>query len=493
MVTIKKGDWVLYPYNTYGEYIQVTKTEKQGVFFSSFNPYTKHYMDLVSKTIKEKIPAPKFKIGDFVIYDGKTYKVNAYSYIPKQTPLSNKLSLTKGIKYNLADTKGSLLFISEKEIQPSSMRGLFDSKEDIARRKYFAKYYLEENDVINDMENIIDLALGKGTYEEWAAKYGFDAYDVADPNQIYKIIESDHPKLLQKLSERGEKVYKERWGADGWSEQLKKLRTKGLSGTSTRKNMATKKKPKKSDTRLWMGIPNIRLIWHGEWGDPEIAYNRKTYNAGEIEDYFYEEYNYQVGEAMLKNEPIEDNFKAWMKKHAKEVKEYLKNYYKSNDMNGVTPDGYNNVSKADIAKDMAEKFPKLSASTIKDLIDAYWDTITKKLKSGKSAYIRINNIGSFKVVKRSYNKIVPKGKGKGKNKKFTTTKATTKKIKFEPSKNFESLVIDGKDTRKPRTGRKKSTKKTSKNKSTTKAKNTAKGTAKGKGGAATIAKNKKNK
>ena len=135
--------------------------------------------------------------------------------------------------------------------QKKSLNGLFDSKEDKVRREYFARYYLEEN--INELESIINREFGGGTYDDWADKYGYDSSDVPDPDTIYSILAKNNTRTLQKIADRGEKAYKERWGADGWSEQLKKLRTKGL-GSLTRKNnkkMATKRRTttKKATTK----------------------------------------------------------------------------------------------------------------------------------------------------------------------------------------------------------------------------------------------------
>lgn len=180
--------------------------------------------------------------------------------------------------------------------------------------------------------------------------------------------------------------------------------------------------------------------------DEEYAHIKKAYkNQG-----FFAEY---------------DIAKFVAKKYPDMVEDIVRTAYATN-FSGVVPDGYNNVSKADIAKEMKGQFPKLSENTIKELIDAYWGTITKALKSDKSAFIRINNIGSFRIVTKKYNKINRNGK--------VTKGATTEKVKFEPSKNMENYVIRGKDTTKKRTNSgKKSSKKSSTSKSTTTTKKTS--------------------
>lgn len=38
----------------------------------------------------------------------------------------------------------------------------------------------------------------------------------------------------------------------------------------------------------WRGVPNVRMIWHGEWSDPELEYNGIVANYHDIEDTMYE-------------------------------------------------------------------------------------------------------------------------------------------------------------------------------------------------------------
>ena len=38
---------------------------------------------------------------------------------------------------------------------------------------------------------------------------------------------------------------------------------------------------------FWYGIPSVELVWHGEWGDPEIYYRGKYYNAYQAENELY--------------------------------------------------------------------------------------------------------------------------------------------------------------------------------------------------------------
>lgn len=52
---------------------------------------------------------------------------------------------------------------------------------------------------------------------------------------------------------------------------------------------------RREDSDWWIGIPGIRLIDHGEWGDPELSYAGKTLNFFEVveiaERWYKETYN----------------------------------------------------------------------------------------------------------------------------------------------------------------------------------------------------------
>jgi len=38
----------------------------------------------------------------------------------------------------------------------------------------------------------------------------------------------------------------------------------------------------------WRGVPGVKMIWHGEWSDPELEYNGKVLNYWEVENTMYE-------------------------------------------------------------------------------------------------------------------------------------------------------------------------------------------------------------
>jgi len=46
-----------------------------------------------------------------------------------------------------------------------------------------------------------------------------------------------------------------------------------------------KKKLIKESANSWMGCQRIKMIWHGEWSDPELEYNGSVANYWDVEDW----------------------------------------------------------------------------------------------------------------------------------------------------------------------------------------------------------------
>ena len=47
----------------------------------------------------------------------------------------------------------------------------------------------------------------------------------------------------------------------------------------------TSKRVIKESTDRWMGCKRIKMIWHGEWSDPELEYNGSVANYWDVEDW----------------------------------------------------------------------------------------------------------------------------------------------------------------------------------------------------------------
>lgn len=75
----------------------------------------------------------------------------------------------------------------------------------------------------------------------------------------------------------------------------------------------------------WAGIPKIQIIYHGDWGDPELYYRGKYYNAMEIEYDLYQIYAEEKS-------PL--NFSEWLRENQERIKYSLQ--YEYTPVSGVT-------------------------------------------------------------------------------------------------------------------------------------------------------------
>lgn len=68
------------------------------------------------------------------------------------------------------------------------------------------------------------------------------------------------------------------------------------------------------------GIYGIRLIWHGNWSDPEIIWHNKSFNYYDLETPLYETYLEEIQEGYTTLD-----FEIWVKKNAYLAREILQN------------------------------------------------------------------------------------------------------------------------------------------------------------------------
>ena len=71
------------------------------------------------------------------------------------------------------------------------------------------------------------------------------------------------------------------------------------------------------------GIYGIRMIWHGEWSDPELLWHGKSFNYYDVETPLWHEYK-EVCE-ICGTKPNENDFEKWVKINAHRAREYLQN------------------------------------------------------------------------------------------------------------------------------------------------------------------------
>ena len=64
----------------------------------------------------------------------------------------------------------------------------------------------------------------------------------------------------------------------------------------------------------YCGIPDIIILWHGEWADPEVCWNGLTRNYYDLDEILWERYVEECRENGTTAEV--DLFPAWVKKNA---------------------------------------------------------------------------------------------------------------------------------------------------------------------------------
>ena len=91
------------------------------------------------------------------------------------------------------------------------------------------------------------------------------------------------------------------------------------------------KKSRKIGDGDFYGVPGIKYISHGDWGDPEVEYKGVRFNYYDLEDGLWDEYKEEMEEQGKK--ATDDGFEAWIDANHDRVYEdadYLADYY-SND------------------------------------------------------------------------------------------------------------------------------------------------------------------
>ena len=74
------------------------------------------------------------------------------------------------------------------------------------------------------------------------------------------------------------------------------------------------------------GIRGIRVLWHGDWADPELLWHGMIFNYYALEDALwgvYEEEHKKPGDTGV--DATYDDFAAWVKKNASRAREFLQN------------------------------------------------------------------------------------------------------------------------------------------------------------------------
>ena len=81
------------------------------------------------------------------------------------------------------------------------------------------------------------------------------------------------------------------------------------------------KKLNESNERYWLGIKGVKMIWHGEWSDPELEYDGKRCNLYDVEDGMYSYMKERIADGEDWGNPDnEEDFRNFCRAHADSVK-----------------------------------------------------------------------------------------------------------------------------------------------------------------------------
>lgn len=71
----------------------------------------------------------------------------------------------------------------------------------------------------------------------------------------------------------------------------------------------------------WRGCKNVQMIWHGEWGDPELEAEGYTANYWDIENSMWYEFLEETGHTDSESDvpEVEEEFNQWLQKHESDI------------------------------------------------------------------------------------------------------------------------------------------------------------------------------
>ena len=79
-----------------------------------------------------------------------------------------------------------------------------------------------------------------------------------------------------------------------------------------------------AQNQWWRGVPDVTMIWHGEWADPELQYEDYVANYYEVEDPLWDNFKEETGRDD-NTENVDDIFNDWLVKNKYDVYEYITN------------------------------------------------------------------------------------------------------------------------------------------------------------------------
>lgn len=113
------------------------------------------------------------------------------------------------------------------------------------------------------------------------------------------------------------------------------IRKRGMPGKNKTVIRLTESKLRKlikqcvceAQEKWWRGVPNVRMIWHGDYADPELVYNGVIASYYDIEDTLYEDFKEETGYKTSDDEEETDEaFDNWLSDNKYRVYELFDSY-----------------------------------------------------------------------------------------------------------------------------------------------------------------------
>lgn len=83
-----------------------------------------------------------------------------------------------------------------------------------------------------------------------------------------------------------------------------------------------------SQQNTWRGVPDTKVIWHGEWSDYEVVYQGEVLNGNELDNYAWDAFQDTYKGVDIDEDTLEEEFDVqpvkWFKKI---IDEFSENYW----------------------------------------------------------------------------------------------------------------------------------------------------------------------
>ena len=148
-----------------------------------------------------------------------------------------------------------------------------------------------------------------------------------------------------------------------------------------------------SNERYWLGIKGVKMIWHGEWNDPELEYDGKRCNLYDVEDGMYSYMKERIADGEDWGNPEnEEDFRNFCRAHADSVKGDIIDLYDAmhEEENTLTEEeldewwgnlGFEEMELA-TGYDFTDFDPEDGHQEFVDVCDEWWEELSYEEKIG---------------------------------------------------------------------------------------------------------------